>query len=194
MERGSLVLGKLNNHEYIIDDPEEQKHNSSSSDAIVISIEERIDMFKYFMGKYEFFDRGVMCDYLYMTEFLTILHPKEFSFITLYEAIGEGVEFENGDADILKELLLHIKKFFKRRNLTPKPGYLKEILKAFDQESSYFTVLEIIFTISFMCKDVYSLIDYPKEFFTSSLSGISESYNPVSLSNTMEIVNCVLNF
>jgi hypothetical protein len=170
MERGALVLDKLTNHEYIIDDPEEQKDSSPSSDTIIISVEERIDMFKYFMGKYEYFDRSVMCDYLFMTELLTILHPKEFSFVTLYEAIGEGVEFENGHADIMKELLLHIKKFFKRRNLKPKPGYLKDILKTYDQESSYFIVLEIIFTISFMCKDVYSLLDYPKEFFTSSLS------------------------
>lgn len=32
-------------------------------------------------------------------------------------------------------------------------------------------------------------MDYPKEFFRSCLSEISEAYNPVSLSNTMGIVN-----
>lgn len=125
MERGTLVLQKIKNHEYIMDDPKEKKDFSNSSDVIIITVEERIEMFKYFMEKYDYFDRSSMLNYLFMVEFLTILHPKEFNFLALHESLNSGVDLENGDADILKELLLYIKKFFKRRNLKPTTGYLK---------------------------------------------------------------------
>jgi hypothetical protein len=192
MERGKLILQKLNNHEYIIEDNEEHKEHSGTTNSLFISVEDRIDMFKYFMNKYEFFDKSWMFNYMYMIEFLTVLHPKEFSFEALYQAIGEGLNPDEDKADILKELLLHIKKFFKRRNLKPKVGFLKSILRDMDDEASYFTVLEIIFTVAFMWKDNYSILDYPREFFNSSLTGISDSYNPISLRNTMAIVNLIL--
>lgn len=125
MERAAVVLEKINNHDYVLDDPTEQKDYSSSSDAIIISAEERIELFKHFMEKYDYFDRTTMLNYLYMVDFLTVLYPKEFNFIALYQSMNDGVDLVNGNADILKELLLHIKKFFKRRNLKPTTGYLK---------------------------------------------------------------------
>ncbi|CAI2360317.1 unnamed protein product [Moneuplotes crassus] len=192
MDRGLQVLDKINSHDYIMEEPQEETH-SGSPNANLITIEERIDIFKYFLDKYEGFDRSMMCNYLFMTEFLNILHPQEFPFTALYQDLNEQDGQHSDDESILRELLLHINKFFSRRNLKAKPGYLKDILSNFDQESSYFLVLEIIFTIAFMSKDVYSLLDYPKEFFNSSLSSLSESYNPVSFGKTMHILNSVLN-
>ena len=53
-------------------------------------------------------------------------------------------------------------------------------------------VLEIIFTVSFMWKDIYSLLDYPKEFFNTSLKSMHDSLNPVSFSSIMKIINSTL--
>jgi len=42
-----------------------------------------------------------------------------------------------------------------------------------------------------MCKDIYSILDYPKEFFNKSLNGITDTVDPLPLSHTMSIVNSV---
>ena len=188
MERAQLVLEKIEKHDYIMDDVEEQQNTPFSENSLTISTEERIDMFKYFAQKYEHFDNETLQDYMFSVEFLTVLHPKEFSFVSLYQMI-EDDRFENKDSEILKELLLHVKKFFKRRSLSPSSGYLKRLLDRYREEQNYNEIAGIVFTISFMCKDVSSLLDYPKEFFKNSLSGLDDAYNPVSLTNTMQIIN-----
>ena len=53
-------------------------------------------------------------------------------------------------------------------------------------------ILEVIFTITFIWKDVYSLLDYPREFFNTSLKSLHDSWNPVSFGSTMKIVDTAL--
>jgi len=136
MERGAIVLKKLNEHDYVMEDVEEQKSHSGSTETLCISTEDRIEMFKYFMNKYEFFEKSSMLTYIFMVEFLTVLHPREFSFFALHQAVNEGTECGTDKASIVKELLLHVKKFFRRRNLKPKMGYLKKLLEEHSEEAT----------------------------------------------------------
>ena len=89
----------------------------------------------------------------------------------------------------MRDLLTRIKEFFKKRHMGVKSGVLSDWLNTRDSQETRAKLLDITFAISFMCRDVSKLLLFRKQFFASVLTSHKGRSNPLSLFQTLQIVN-----
>ena len=110
-----------------------------------------------------------------MIDYLTVLNVKEFSFQSMMNETEKPPE-----KILVKNMLMEIKKFFERREMSPCSSYMVNLVNFYEKESVKQTALELIYTISFLCKDGSMLLTYPQNFFINSFYNLNERFNAVN--------------